>query len=69
MARARGGLEARPVRVQASGGQDVNHLDERYGDETPDILDVFNECGQSTKEVVRQRGRASLGIASVQRAA
>lgn len=29
----------RPVRVQASGGQDVNHLDERYDGETPDILD------------------------------
>ncbi|MEE3326633.1 MAG: Gfo/Idh/MocA family oxidoreductase [Myxococcota bacterium] len=27
------------VRVQASGGQDVNHLDERYDGETPDILD------------------------------
>jgi myo-inositol 2-dehydrogenase / D-chiro-inositol 1-dehydrogenase len=30
---------ARPVRVFASGGQDVNHLDERYGGEAPDILD------------------------------
>jgi predicted dehydrogenase len=29
----------RPVRVYASGGQDVNHLDERYGGERPDILD------------------------------
>jgi len=29
----------RPVRVQASGGQDVNHLDERYDGETPDLLD------------------------------
>jgi myo-inositol 2-dehydrogenase/D-chiro-inositol 1-dehydrogenase len=29
----------RPVRVFGSGGQDVNHLDERYGGETPDILD------------------------------
>ncbi len=28
-----------PVRVMASGGQAVNHLDERYGGETPDILD------------------------------
>lgn len=28
-----------PVRVFASGGQAVNHLDERYGDEVPDILD------------------------------
>jgi myo-inositol 2-dehydrogenase / D-chiro-inositol 1-dehydrogenase len=30
---------ARPVRVFATGGQSVNHLDERYGGETPDILD------------------------------
>ena len=28
-----------PVRVLASGAQDVNHLDERYGGEIPDILD------------------------------
>jgi predicted dehydrogenase len=32
-------IEADPVRVFASGGQDVNHLDERYEGETPDILD------------------------------
>jgi len=31
--------QQRPVRVYASGAQDVNHLDERYGGETPDILD------------------------------
>ena len=30
---------AEPVRVMASGAQDVNHLDERYDGETPDILD------------------------------
>ncbi len=30
---------ARPQRVFASGAQDVNHLDERYGGEVPDILD------------------------------
>jgi myo-inositol 2-dehydrogenase / D-chiro-inositol 1-dehydrogenase len=30
---------ADPVRVFASGGQDVNHLDESYGGEPPDILD------------------------------
>lgn len=30
---------AEAVRVYASGGADVNHRDERYGDETPDILD------------------------------
>jgi predicted dehydrogenase len=29
----------RPVRVLASGAQDVNHLDESYDGETPDILD------------------------------
>lgn len=29
----------RPLRVYASGAQDVNHLDERYDGETPDILD------------------------------
>jgi predicted dehydrogenase len=28
-----------PVRVMASGGQDVNHLDERYDEGVPDILD------------------------------
>jgi myo-inositol 2-dehydrogenase/D-chiro-inositol 1-dehydrogenase len=31
--------EERPLRVMASGAQDVNHLDERYGGERPDILD------------------------------
>ncbi len=29
----------RPISVFASGAQDVNHLDERYDGETPDILD------------------------------
>jgi predicted dehydrogenase len=29
----------RPTAVLASGGQDVNHLDERYDGEAPDILD------------------------------
>jgi predicted dehydrogenase len=32
-------LRDEPVRVFASGAQDVNHLDERYGGEVPDILD------------------------------
>lgn len=32
-------LQERPVRVFASGGQRVNHLDERYGGRTPDMLD------------------------------
>ncbi len=30
---------AEPVRIFASGGQNVNHLDERYDGATPDILD------------------------------
>jgi predicted dehydrogenase len=30
---------ARPLRVYASGAQDVNHLDESYDGEVPDILD------------------------------
>ncbi len=32
-------LRERPVRVFASGGQRVNHLDENYGGRRPDILD------------------------------
>jgi myo-inositol 2-dehydrogenase/D-chiro-inositol 1-dehydrogenase len=32
-------LRERPVRVFASGAQRVNHLDERFGGMTPDILD------------------------------
>jgi len=32
-------MPGNPVRVMASGGQDVNHLDERYDGHTPDILD------------------------------
>lgn len=32
-------LGADPVRVMASGAQAVNHLDEAYGGETPDIID------------------------------
>jgi predicted dehydrogenase len=32
-------LKDDPVRVMASGGQGVNHLDERYGGEVPDIWD------------------------------
>ncbi len=30
---------AEPLRIYASGGQNVNHLDERYEGEAPDILD------------------------------
>ena len=33
------GTGARPVRVMASGGQAVNHLDEVYDGRVPDILD------------------------------
>jgi len=32
-------VEDEPVRVYASGAMDVNHRDERYGDEAPDIVD------------------------------
>jgi len=32
-------IGARPLEVYASGGQDVNHLDEVYDGEVPDILD------------------------------
>lgn len=32
-------VAAEPVRVYCSGSMDVNHLDERYGGERPDIVD------------------------------
>lgn len=32
-------VAAEPVRVYCSGAMDVNHLDERYGGERPDIID------------------------------
>lgn len=32
-------VQQRPIRVYASGAADVNHRDERYGGERPDILD------------------------------
>jgi myo-inositol 2-dehydrogenase / D-chiro-inositol 1-dehydrogenase len=32
-------MQADPIRVYASGGQNHNHLDEAYAGETPDILD------------------------------
>lgn len=31
--------QSEPTRIYASGGQDVNHLDERYDGQVPDILD------------------------------
>lgn len=32
-------VRSEPVRVYCSGAMDVNHLDERYGGRTPDIID------------------------------
>ncbi len=32
-------LQSKPIKVYASGSQSVNHIDESYGGETPDILD------------------------------
>ncbi len=32
-------VPSKPVKVYASGGQDVNHLDEKYDGKTPDIID------------------------------
>lgn len=32
-------LQAEPLRIFATGGMDVNHTNESYGGETPDILD------------------------------
>ena len=32
-------VRAEPVRVFCSGAMDINHLDERYDDRTPDIID------------------------------
>lgn len=32
-------VQSEPVRIYASGGQDVNHLDEHYDGKVPDILD------------------------------
>lgn len=32
-------VRTEPIRVFCSGGMDVNHLDERYGGRTPDIID------------------------------
>jgi predicted dehydrogenase len=45
-------LKEKPLRVFASGGQRVNHLDERYGGKTPDILDsafVIVEYGSGAR--------------------
>ena len=48
-------LRDEPVRVFASGGQDVNHLDERYSGGTPDIIDnafvLVAEGSQDQEEI------------------
>ncbi len=48
-------LQDEPVRVFASGGQDVNHLDESYDGRIPDILDnayVVLEFAKGTRAVL-----------------
>jgi predicted dehydrogenase len=48
-------LRERPVAVFASGGQRVNHLDERYDGKTPDILDsayVVVEYGSGARALL-----------------
>jgi myo-inositol 2-dehydrogenase/D-chiro-inositol 1-dehydrogenase len=48
-------LREKPVRVFASGAQRVNHLDERYGGRTPDILDsayVIVEYGSGARAML-----------------
>ena len=48
-------LQERPTRVFASGGQRVNHLDERYDGRTPDILDsayVIVEYGSGARAML-----------------
>ena len=48
-------LRERAVRVMASGGQRVNHLDERYAGQVPDILDsafVIVEFGSGARALL-----------------
>ncbi|MHA7820014.1 MAG: Gfo/Idh/MocA family protein [Erythrobacter sp.] len=48
-------LQDEPVRVFASGAQDVNHLDESYGGEVPDIIDnafVLVDFARGTRAVL-----------------
>ena len=48
-------LHDEPVRVFASGGQDVNHLEERYDGRQPDILDnayVILDFAKGTRAVL-----------------
>jgi len=50
-------VQDEPVRVYASGAADVNHRDERYGGETPDILDNAYAVGD-----FRSGARAMLDL-------
>jgi predicted dehydrogenase len=48
-------LQDEPVRIFASGGQDVNHLNESYDGEVPDILDnayVIVDFAKGTRAVL-----------------
>ncbi|MBA4489429.1 hypothetical protein H1S04_01415 [Paracoccus sp. S1E-3] len=48
-------LQAEPVRVMASAGQAVNHLDERYDGATPDVRDhgfVIVDFGDGTRAML-----------------
>ncbi|WP_348631897.1 Gfo/Idh/MocA family oxidoreductase [Pontixanthobacter sp. CEM42] len=48
-------LQDEPVRIFASGGQDVNHLDESYDGKVPDILDnayVVIDFAKGTRAVL-----------------
>lgn len=48
-------LRDEPVRIYATGGQDVNHLDERYDGRRPDILDnayVVLDFAKGTRAVL-----------------
>ena len=48
-------LNEKPLRVFASGGQRVNHLDEEYGGQRPDILDsayVIVEYGSGARAML-----------------
>ena len=48
-------LKDEPVKIYASGGQNVNHLEERYDGRTPDILDnafVIVDFARGTRAVL-----------------
>jgi predicted dehydrogenase len=49
-------LKSEPVRIMASAGREVNHLDERYAGETPDIWD----CGYVLVDFASAVARLSL---------